>query len=272
MTVTAIEPHSPAALAIRPSQDMFDQKQRAALAALGIRDAPNAELAVFMHYCQRTGLDPFSRQIYFIKRRVKEDGQWTDKWTTQIGIDGFRVIRDRIAERLGVTVEYEDTTWYDHDGREHKVWLRNDPPAGCIVTVIKDGRRFPAAIRFDSYAQRNRDSGELTGQWKTQPDHMIEKCAEAFALRRAFPHDLAGIYLAEELPPQPVDAPAVIRQRGRVTAGEVIGQDEATVGSDVNDDNSPHPAADESALPAGDPPDIEWPEVTQPGAGKPKGK
>ena len=127
MTVTAIDAYQPpAALAIRPGQEMWTDKQRAALSVLGIRDASNADLAVFMHVSQRTGLDPFSKQIYMIKRRVKEDGQWIDKWTIQTGIDGFRVIRDRVAERQGVTVEYEDTIWYDRDGGEHKVWLRDD--------------------------------------------------------------------------------------------------------------------------------------------------
>jgi phage recombination protein Bet len=222
MTAQAIELHSPAALAIRPGQQMWTDKQVAALAVLGIKGATKADLAVFMHYCQKTGLDPFSRQIYGIMRRVKENGQWTDKFTIQIGIDGFRVIRDRVAERLGVTVEYEDTIWYDADGGSHKVWLWDEPPAGCNVTVTKDGRRFPGVIRFSSYAQRAKDSGDLTGQWKTQPDHMIEKCAEAFALRRAFPNDLAGVYLEDEMPAQ--DGPAVIRSRGRVTVAEVIEQ------------------------------------------------
>jgi phage recombination protein Bet len=223
MTVTAMDTYQQsAALAIRPGQEMWNDKQRAALAVLGIRDASNADLAVFMHVSQRTGLDPFSKQIYMIKRRVKEDGQWIDKWTIQTGIDGFRVIRDRVAERQGVTVEYEDTIWYDHDGGEHKVWLRDDAPAGCVVTVVKDGRRYPGALRFSSYAARQRDTGELTGQWKTMPDHMIEKCCEAFALRRAFPHDLGGIGLEDETPQQEPGAPAVIRQRGRVTVAEVI--------------------------------------------------
>lgn len=245
MTSTALEitAQPSAALAIRPGQQMWTDKQRAALTALGIRDCPNADLAVFMHYCQKTGLDPFSKQIYLIKRRVKENGQWTDKWTIQVGIDGFRVIRDRVAERLGVTVAYEDTIWYDAEGRQHVVWLWEEAPAGCNVTVVKDGRRFPGVLRFGSYAQRNKDTGELTGQWKTQPDHMIEKCAEAFALRRAFPHDLAGVYLEDELPREEPAAPAVIRQGGRVTVAEVIERPPAETPSDDLAEHEPAAAA-----------------------------
>jgi phage recombination protein Bet len=229
MTVTAMDTYQSAALAIRPGQEMWTDKQKAALAVLGIRDASSADLAVFMHVSQRTGLDPFSKQIYMIARRVKERGEWIDKWTIQTGIDGFRVIRDRVAARQGVTVEYEDTIWYDRDGGEHKVWLSEDEPAGCVVTVIKDGHRYPGALRFNSYAARHKDTGELTGQWKIMPDHMIEKCCEAFALRRAFPHDLGGVQLEDEAPPQEPGAPAVIRQRGRVTMAEVIDSPAAPV-------------------------------------------
>jgi phage recombination protein Bet len=210
-----------AALAIRPGQEMFTDKQRAALAVLGIKDASNADLAVYMHYCQKTGLDPFSRQIYMIARREKQDGQWVSKQTIQVGIDGFRVIRDRIAARLGVTVEYEDTIWYDADGGAHKVWLWDTPPAACCVTVIKDGKRFPGVVRTAAYAARNRE-GELVSQWRTQPDHMIEKCAEAYALRRAFPNDLGGLYLEDEMP-EPVWAPQPVSPV-RVTAEEITQQ------------------------------------------------
>lgn len=186
------------ALAIRPGQDMWDDRQRAALASLGIRGATDAELSVYMHYCQRTGLDPFSKQIYLIKRREKVDGQWVDKWSIQTGIDGFRVIRDRIAARTRETVEYEDTIWYDADGGQHDVWISKEPPAACKVTVLRGGRRFPAVVRFDSYAQRGQD-GNLNSMWSKRGDGQIEKCAEAAALRKAFPHDLGGLYIEEEM-------------------------------------------------------------------------
>lgn len=276
MTVVALEQPGPqtAALAIRPGQEMWTDKQKAALGVLGIREASNADLAVFMHYCQKTGLDPFSRQIYLIKRREKVGDQWVDKWTIQVGIDGFRVVRDRVAERLGVTVEYEDTIWFDRNGGEHKIWLLDEPPAGCKVTVLKDGRPFPAVLRFGSYAARK--NGELTGQWKNQPDHMIEKCAEAFALRRAFPNDLSGVYLEDEMPRQ--DEPGGGRPRGRVTVAEVVGRGPVPV--DENGEvSAPEPpalqapvateAADGGALTVEDPPD--WPEVTRPGTGTPVG-
>ncbi len=218
MTSTAVEQHSPAALAIRAGQEMWTDKQKAALAVLGIKGASNAELAVFFHYCQRTGLDPFSRQVYGIMRREKQGDAWVDKFTIQVGIDGFRVIRDRIAERKGLRVEYEDTVWYDDDGNGRDVWLADYPPAACRVVVLVDGRRFPSVLKFSEYCQANKD-GKPIAQWATKPAHMIEKCAEANGLRRAFPHDLAGVQLDDETPQQPAMAAP---PRGRVTVAEVI--------------------------------------------------
>src|SRR5260370_279765 len=83
-----------ASLAIQPGQDFWTGKQMAALAVLGLKNVSTADLAVFMHYCQKTQLDPFSRQIYGIMRREQQGDQWVDKFTIQVGIDGFRVIRD----------------------------------------------------------------------------------------------------------------------------------------------------------------------------------
>jgi len=195
-TMTATHDASKAALAIRDGQDMFDAKQLAALAMLGI-DAPKPELAVFLHYCQVTRLDPFARQITMIKRREKVGpNEWRDKWTIQTEIDGYRVISARAAREDDVVLSYGDTTWYDGDGTPHDVWVLTEPPAAARVVVYKDGKPFPGVARFASFAPLK--DGKPMANWAVMPDHMIAKCAEAQALRRAFPQDLEGTFIAEE--------------------------------------------------------------------------
>ena len=64
------------ALALRDDQTQWDQQQIAVLEAGGIDgDVSDAELAAFLHECQRRKLDPFSRQIYLIGRYDKRKGR-----------------------------------------------------------------------------------------------------------------------------------------------------------------------------------------------------
>ena len=101
MTVSIPEPMG-SELAISDRQSRFTPGQRVALSHMGVGDAPDEDVDVFFHVCQRTKLDPFARQIYMIgrKERVMDArGEWVDgtKYTIQTGIDGYRTIARRIA-------------------------------------------------------------------------------------------------------------------------------------------------------------------------------
>jgi phage recombination protein Bet len=184
-------------LAIRPDQTNWTPDQQAVLQQSGIDNqvAP-AELSAFLHLCQRTRLDPFSRQIYLIGRF---DGRQQRKvYTPQTSIDGYRVIAHRAAAEAGQSLGYEDTLWCDKSGQWRDVWLADAPPAAAKVTVIRNGMRFSAVARYSEYVQTKK-GGEPSGLWVKMPATMTAKCAEALALRMAFPHDLAGVYTAEEM-------------------------------------------------------------------------
>jgi phage recombination protein Bet len=231
MTSTALDINhhgaTATALAIQPGQISWDPTQLAALGQLGLADASDGDRSVFLHVSQRTGLDPFARQIYMIPRREKVPGtqNWRTKWTIQTGIEGWRVIRDRAERRYGVRGTLSRATWYDGDGNEHKVWVRPDPPAACELTyTVKDSEGtetpYTSVLQFREYAQTGSDGG-LIAQWAAKKSHMLEKCTEADVYRKAFPQDFSGIYLDDTMPAQQEDAP-LVPPRGRVTAGEII--------------------------------------------------
>lgn len=185
------------ALAIRPDQTDWTQEQQLVLRQSGIDDdVTKAELSGFLHLCQKTGLDPFSRQIYLIGRWDKQAGRKV--FTPQTGIDGYRVVANRVVEKAAVTLGYEDTFWCGKDGVWRDVWVSDEPPAAAKVIVLRNGQRFPAVAGYREYVQTNRN-GEPTGMWRKMPAGQLAKCAEALALRKAFPNDLAGVYTAEEM-------------------------------------------------------------------------
>ncbi|KAB8186952.1 phage recombination protein Bet [Nonomuraea phyllanthi] len=187
-------------LAIQPEQSMWTPYQRAVLATLGVADdCPNAVLAGYLHLCQKRGLDPFLKQVYLVGRNQKQrDGSYRTVYTPQTGIDGFRVLAQRAARRASIEYEYEDTIWFGPDGSQHEVWLASEPPAAAKVAVIKNGKRFSAVALYSAYVDTDRD-GRPKNRWKTDPAGMTAKCAEALALRKAFPEDLGDLYTDDEM-------------------------------------------------------------------------
>lgn len=182
------------AVAIRDDQTEFDERQVALLRSLGVEKANRADLALFFHVAKRTGLDPFARQIYMIERWSK-DGP---KQTIQTGIDGFRLIAHRVAERTGERIGYEDTEWCDSSGQWQDVWLSDEPPAAARTAILRNGQRFPGIALMSEYVQTKK-GGEPTAMWASKPAGQLAKCAEALALRKAFPQDLSGIYTGDEM-------------------------------------------------------------------------
>lgn len=166
-------------------------------------DAPEPDFKAHLLICQRLGLHPVGGHVHLVPRETKVDGKKVIRYSTQIGIDGYR----SLAEDTGLyegpcglpLFQYEfGEPWTD------EVDVSRVPYA-AKVGIYRQGRREPiwavapyvhyAALRWDY------DKKEYTpmAMWAKMPHVMLAKCAEALALRKAFPRQLGGIYSQEEM-------------------------------------------------------------------------
>jgi phage recombination protein Bet len=152
----------------------------------------NDEFKLFLYTAKRTGLDPLVRQIHAVKR--------AGKMAIQTAIDGYRLIADRTGKYAG-----NDDPVFDDEKTPRK--------ASVTVYKIVDGQRCPftATARWEQYFP-----GETQGfMWKKMPHLMLGKCAEALALRKAFPAEMGGVYVQEEMEQASVEeaptAPATLQ-------------------------------------------------------------
>lgn len=198
----------------------YDQNQVQLVKDTIARGASDDELMLFLHLAQRSGLDPFSRQIYLIERRAQVDGRWVTTRQPQTAIDGLRLIADRTDH---YAPGREPTFVYDADGRLVKA------TAYVKKFVRGEWHEVAASAHYSEYVQTTRD-GAVTKMWAEKPHIMLAKCAEALAIRRAFPAELGGLYTSDETgqaevteaPHVTVTQPLPPAPRANPVTGEVI--------------------------------------------------
>lgn len=177
-------PNVPALMLGRAELDLL----RATIAA----ELTDAELALFGQVANRVGLDPFARQIYATKRG--------GKMVIQTGIDGYRLIARRTGRargRLGPYFADRSGEWRVGPNAMPLPWLDEAPPAAALVGVRVADDDVPTwgVATWREYAI----TGTGDQMWKKMPSTMLAKCAEAQAIRAAFPAETSGVYTEEEM-------------------------------------------------------------------------
>jgi phage recombination protein Bet len=166
------------------------------------KDCNDDEFNQFIHICKTVRLDPLRRQIYAFV--FNKDNPKYRQMTVVTAIGGYRAIAERTAS-------------YRPDDRAPRYEMGEKDaktnPLGilrCEVTVYKraHGEWFPVVGEafWDEYVPV-RDGvidPKKTG-WVKMPRIMIAKCAEANALRKAWPDDLEGLYEESEIDRRMVD-------------------------------------------------------------------
>lgn len=157
-------------------QKGFTDEQIQLLKSTVCKDHTNEEFAVFLNVCNRVQLDPFAKQIYSIK--------YNGRMTTQTSIDGLRLIADRTGRYAPGKAP---TFTYDKDGKLE---------SATAYIMKKVGNEW---FEVGSTAIMREYENQYNQLWKKLPHAMLAKCAEATALRRAFPNETSGLYSTEEM-------------------------------------------------------------------------
>lgn len=155
----------------------WDKNQFQIIQSTYFKGLSGDEISVFAHVCKHTRLDPFLKQIYPVMR--------SGKMVIQTAIDGYRLI----AERTGKYCPGREPK-YNYDEKGNIVSCVN-----YVKKLTNDGtwHEISAVAYFKEY-----DPG-IGPFWKKMPHTMIAKCAEALALRKAFPEQLSAVYTKEEM-------------------------------------------------------------------------
>lgn len=206
------------ALAIRDAAPVVTPDQQTLILRTVAAGATADELKLYLYDCARQGVHPLDGLIHFVKR--------SGKYKPVTSIDFLRI---RAAETGEYAGNDDPRFTYGGDGPE--------TPAAASVTVYRlvdgEARPFSATARWREYFP-----GDQGGHmWRKMPHTMLGKCAEALALRKGFPRQLAGLYTNEELdqagddpipdpapppptPEEPAPGPVVIPE-GAVTITKV---------------------------------------------------
>lgn len=161
-----------------------------------------------LSYCHAKQLDPFRGVVHIVavwnsKLNREVEGVWP-------GIASYRIDAMRTGEyggdeptAFGPTKEFEH--WTRPRGAAKDIQVKVAAPEWAQKTVHRMTQGSPRAchgprVLFDEfYGRKSRTDHSPNEMWSRKPFYMLEKCAEAAALRHAFPEALGGTIIADEI-------------------------------------------------------------------------
>lgn len=208
-------------------------------------------------YCKAAHLDPMLKPVHIVPMSVKTGKKGADGWdetemrdVVMPGIGMYRIQASRTGECAGIT-EPE----FGEDITETLGDTAITYPKSCKVTVrrVVSGHIVDFTAREiwkENYASAGRKKADPNAMWKKRPYAQLAKCAEAQALRKAFP-EFGAAPTADELEGKPLDD-AVVIESERIA---ILGPKSRTAPKPEGDSPESRPRAEASrgaVLPATD--------------------
>lgn len=195
--------------------------------------ASDSSARMVLEYCKAAGYDPMKKPVHIVPMKVstgqKDSNGWDIKATRDVimpGIGQYRTDAVRTGAYAGCsepeygptkTLKFRKERWENGaNGRREKSYFdaQIEYPEWCRLTITKlvggAERQFTAKeFWLENYAAKG-DDGAPNAMWEKRPFAQLAKCAEAQALRKAFPDAVGAAPTAEEMEGKAFDlAPAV---------------------------------------------------------------
>lgn len=178
-----------------PAVKGWSSQQVEAIKKTVAQGANDSELTMFLYLAQKTGLDPFAREIWLV--------QINGRNAILTGRDGYLKIANNNPHFKGITSDaiysndrFTRNTSNDVDDVVHSYDIKERGKLlGAYARVWRDDRKVPTfflAPISDYYKSSS-------SAWKQYPHAMIIKVAESMALKRAFA--ISGLCTQEEILP-----------------------------------------------------------------------
>lgn len=204
---------------------------RSALKSSLYPGASDASVDMVLSYCQAAGLDPMTKPVHIVPIWDRKSKSMRDVVMPGIGL--YRTQASRSGQFAGISEPEFGPDVTDNVGGRRITY-----PQWCKVSVrrlLPNGSvaEFPAVERWlENYAQEGGPdkSTAPNAMWTRRPYGQLAKCAEAQALRKAFP-EFGAQATAEEMDGAEFDGPApaatvtAMPQRASATGAKPVATD-----------------------------------------------
>lgn len=162
--------------------------------------ARDESILLAIDYCKARKMDILKKPCHIVPMSVTDAKTGNKQWRDVImpGIYEQRITAFRTGQMAG-----QDEPIFgeiiDHFGVQAPEW--------CKVTVYRfiDGVRCAFShTEYFSEACNTTKEGKVNSMWTKRPRGQLAKCAEAGALRKAFPDELGGVITADEITEEPI--------------------------------------------------------------------
>jgi phage recombination protein Bet len=162
--------------------------------------ARDESIKMVLDYCKAAKLDPMQKPVHIVPMSVKnaQTGRYEYKDVVMAGVGLYRIQAARSNQYAGVSEpEFGEDVTCNLGGAEITY------PKWCRVTVKKIVNNTIVEFTAKEYWLENyaakKDTATPNTMWQKRPYGQLAKCAEAQALRKAFPEIVSQHLTAEEM-------------------------------------------------------------------------